>query len=58
MDYEGRKFKREELEHELYWEEQDLIIEREVERRRKAEKAQKAAKQILDNSTFGNQKSK
>jgi len=24
MDYEGRKFKREEMEHELYWEEQEL----------------------------------
>ena len=54
MDYEGRKFKREELEHELYWEEQDLILEREFDRRKKEEaKAQKAAKQIIDNSTFG-----
>ena len=35
MDYEGRKFKREELEHELYWEEREL----EEERKYKSEKA-------------------
>ena len=54
MDYEGRKFKREELEHELYWEEQELMLEREFDKRKRAEaNAQKVAKQILDNSTFG-----
>jgi hypothetical protein len=42
--------------HEQFWEEQNIMIEEEVKRRKKEERAQKTAKQILDNSTFGNPK--
>lgn len=49
MDYAGRKFKREELEHELYWEEQELKEEARIKREKAWQNKLAKEKQRLQN---------
>jgi len=50
MDYEGRKFKREEMEHELYWEEQELQEEARLKREKAWQDKLRKEKERLKNS--------